>query len=144
MGKRHTGRRLAMQVLYQLGVGKVSFDEAYDSAISSGESTVEAQGFARPLAEGAWTHHDELDKRIAEHAKDWDVNRLAWVDRSILRLALYEIFYCPQTPRPVVIDEALELAKRYGGEDSPKFINGILGAAISAPPAPSSRPSDTI
>lgn len=81
--------------------------------------------FAQHLLSGTRTHLDHIDAAIAELAKNWRVDRMSATDRSILRLAAYEIVY-GDTPGPVVINEAIELAKRFGSEESGKFVNGIL------------------
>ena len=116
-----------MQVLYQLDISPTSFEEAFESAVKTGESTPDAQQFSRPLARGAWENREEIDPIIQRTSKDWDIDRLGLVEKSILRLAIFELLHRKDTPPAVAIDEAVELAKRYGGADSPKFINGILG-----------------
>ena len=78
------------------------------------------------LVEGVTAHQEELDALIKEHSEHWRLERMAAVDRNLLRLALYELLHQPAIPAKVVINEAVELAKRYGGEDSGSFINGIL------------------
>ena len=86
--------------------------------------------FARELAEGVEQHRGELDRLISEHAVRWDVDRIAPLERAILRTALYEILYRPDVPDEVAIDEAVETAKVYCGSEAPAFVNGILGAAM--------------
>jgi transcription antitermination protein NusB len=90
----------------------------------------EAKPFTRELAEGVEEHRDELDAAIARHAKDWSLDRIAPLDRNIMRMALYEISYREDIPTEVAIDEAIELAKEYCGTDAPGFVNGVLGAAV--------------
>lgn len=90
----------------------------------------EARPFTRQLAEGVEEHRDELDEAIARHAKGWSIERIAPLDRNIMRVALYEIGYRDDVPTEVAIDEAIELAKEYCGADAPGFVNGILGAAV--------------
>jgi transcription antitermination protein NusB len=90
----------------------------------------EAKPFTRELAEGVEEHRDELDAAIARHAKDWSLNRIAPLDRNIMRVALYEVSFREDVPTEVAIDEAIELAKEYCGTDAPGFINGVLGAAV--------------
>jgi N utilization substance protein B len=84
--------------------------------------------FARALAQGAWAQQRELDDRIAKTAQHWSVARMTPVDRNILRLGLYELLACPDTPPQVVINEAIELARRFGDANSPAFVNGVLDA----------------
>jgi N utilization substance protein B len=86
--------------------------------------------FTRELAEGVEAHRDELDEVIGRHARGWTVDRIAPLDRNILRVALYEIDRRDDVPTEVAIDEAIELAKAYCGADAPGFINGVLGAAV--------------
>jgi transcription antitermination protein NusB len=89
-----------------------------------------AKPFTRELAEGVQEHRDQLDETIARHAKGWSLERIAPLDRNIMRVALYEIGYRDDVPTEVAIDEAIELAKEYCGADAPAFVNGILGAAV--------------
>jgi transcription antitermination protein NusB len=90
----------------------------------------DAKPFTRELAEGVEENKSELDDAIARHAKDWSVERIAPLDRNIMRVALYEIGYRDDVPTEVAIDEAIELAKEYCGSDAPAFVNGVLGAAV--------------
>jgi N utilization substance protein B len=89
-----------------------------------------AKPFTRELAEGVEEHRDELDAAIARHAKGWAIDRVAPLDRNIMRVALYEIAHREDVPTEVAIDEAVELAKEYCGADAPGFVNGILGAVV--------------
>jgi N utilization substance protein B len=86
--------------------------------------------FARDLALGVEQHRGELDRLISEHAVDWSIDRIAPLERSILRTALYEILYRDDVPEEVAIDEAVETAKTFSGADSPGFVNGILGGVV--------------
>jgi transcription antitermination protein NusB len=88
----------------------------------------EVDAFARSLFEGTVSDVLTLDRTIAEHAKHWRMERMAAIDRNILRMALYEILHHPETPSTVVINEALELARRFASEDSVEFVNGVLDA----------------
>lgn len=81
---------------------------------------------ARSLAAGAWEHRTRCDELLGQHVSGWSVGRMQPVDRSILRLGLYELLECPDTPAAVVINEAIELARSFGGADSPAFVNGVL------------------
>ena len=94
-----------------------------------GELVAGSRPFTRELAEGVESHRDELDAIIARHAKGWDLNRIAPLDRNLMRVALYEIEH-GDAPTEVAIDEAVEIAKEYCGADAPGFVNGILGAAV--------------
>jgi transcription antitermination protein NusB len=90
----------------------------------------DAKPFTRELAQGVEAHQEELDETIVRHAKDWPLERIAPLDRNIMRVALYEIAYRDDVPTEVAIDEAIELAKEYCGADTPGFVNGVLGAAV--------------
>jgi transcription antitermination protein NusB len=86
--------------------------------------------FARDLVLGVEQHRDELDRLISDQAVDWSVDRIAPLERSILRLALYEILHRPDVPDEVAIDEAVETAKVFSGSEAPGFVNGILGGVM--------------
>jgi len=91
--------------------------------LSSEKSLVD---FARDLVLGCWKHREELDSRIAVVAENWEIHRMAVIDRNILRMATYEILHCPDIPPKVSINEAIELAKRFSTADSGAFVNGVL------------------
>jgi N utilization substance protein B len=88
--------------------------------------------FTRELAEGAELHRDELDAMIARHARGWELERIAPLERSIMRIALFEVAHRDDVPTEVALDEAVGLAKRYCGTEAPGFVNGVLGAAVRA------------
>ena len=90
----------------------------------------EAFDHARALVEGAAAHRDEIDELIRTQADNWRLERMPPVDRNILRLAVYELLYQPDVPKLVVLDEAIELAKRYGSEQSSRFVNGLLDGLL--------------
>jgi len=92
-----------------------------------------AKPFSRELSEGAEAKRDELDELISRHAKGWSLERIAPLERSIMRVALFEALHRNDVPVEVAIDEAVELAKEYCGPDAPGFVNGILGAAVGDP-----------
>ncbi|HYU59236.1 MAG TPA: transcription antitermination factor NusB [Solirubrobacterales bacterium] len=89
-----------------------------------------AKPFTRELAEGVEAHREELDALIARHAEGWTFDRIAPLERSIMRVALYEVEHRDDVPTEVALDEAVNLAKQYCGADAPGFVNGILGAAV--------------
>jgi N utilization substance protein B len=92
------------------------------------ELVAESRPFTRELAEGVEAHRDELDAIVARHARGWELDRIAPLDRNVMRVALYEMEH-GEAPTEVAIDEAVEIAKEYCGAGAPKFINGVLGAA---------------
>ncbi|MBV9127955.1 MAG: transcription antitermination factor NusB [Verrucomicrobia bacterium] len=135
MGRRHEGREAAIQFL-------VYCDLNQGAAVSGANATDEAafwalrpaapkkvRDFALELARGALHCRVETDKRISGYAQNYELHRLAAVDRNILRLALYEMFYRDDIPPVVSINEAIEIAKKYGTEESGRFVNGILDRA---------------
>jgi N utilization substance protein B len=129
MGKRTTARRLAMQAIYQSEISQIDIDQALDNLFED-DIAEETKTFAKHLAKGAQKNKVELDMKIAELSKDWSIDRINLINKSILRLAFYELNYEKDTPGAVVINEALELAKRYSDDASARFINGILGSAV--------------
>ena len=130
MGKRSTARRLAMQVLYQLEVNPAEdLEEVLSHTMESEEFPEETNDFALALTRGVWEKRKELDKTISERSIGWPIDRINLVDRSILRLSIYELLHT-DTPQSVVINEAVNLAKKYGTDESSKFINGILGKLV--------------
>lgn len=129
MGKRSTARRLAMQALYQAELAGIEVETALKNISDNEKFIPETVDFGASLALAAWSQRAELDKIIQKMAIDWPLDRIGKVDRSILRLAISEL-KLGDTPDSVIINEAVELAKKYSGEESAKFINGILGAYV--------------
>ncbi|MBU0686464.1 MAG: transcription antitermination factor NusB [Candidatus Margulisbacteria bacterium] len=128
MGKRSTARRLAMQALFQSDLSGYDIDKTLKDTFDTGEFIDDTKSFSTELAKGTWDHKDEIDKTISAQAVDWSLERMGVVDRNILRLGIFELKYQKGTPASVIINEAVELAKKFGSDDSAKFINGILGA----------------
>jgi transcription antitermination factor NusB len=129
-----------MQMLYQWEMGKHTLAQVSSTFFLEKRVEPEVEGFARELFEGAVNCHEELDRLVREQSENWRLERLAAVDRSILRVALFELLHHPETPPAAVINEALEIARRFSGEDSVEFVNGILDGirkTLSAcPPKP--------
>ncbi len=94
------------------------------------ELVADARPFTRELAEGAEAHREELDAIVGRHSKGWELERIAPLERCLMRVALYEMEHSEDVPDEVAIDEAIEIAKRYCGAEAPGFVNGILGAAV--------------
>ncbi len=94
------------------------------------ELVADSRPFTRQLAEDVEAHRDELDATISRHAKGWELERIAPLERNLMRVALYEIEHSEDVPVEVAIDEAVEIAKEYCGADAPAFVNGVLGAAV--------------
>ena len=134
MGKRRLARETVLQALYLTDTTTMGPGEAF--VIAGGEALDEETArFTRELLDGAAADREALDREIQATAENWAVARMASVDRSLLRLAAFELLHCPATPISVIIDEAVEIAKKYSSEDSSKFINGILGKLKDRRPA---------
>lgn len=130
---RHPARRLALQTLFEIDFHPPA-DEAprtiWQRGVHRAGLSVSAGSFAWELVEGVLGRRAELDREIARLAPEWPVEQLAPVDRNVLRIALFELRHRPETPPAAVIDEAVELAKDFGGEASPKFVNGVLATVV--------------
>ncbi len=127
MGIRHLGREIALKALYQLDVsGNVDPGQALALFFSNFPADPRACEFARVLIRGTLAERDNLDRYIEQVLENWSVYRLSRIDHNILRMALYELLYMSDIPARVTIDEAIELAKRYGDTDSGPFVNGVL------------------
>lgn len=129
---RRRAREAALQMLYQWEVGRASAHEAivtYWPAREPDEQlSEEHQRFANDLVRGTVARVGEIDGLLSTHARNWRVERMAVLDRLVLRLAIYELLAVPDTPALVVINEAIELARTYSGEEAVGFVNGILDA----------------
>ena len=117
-----------MQMLYQWELGGNTPEQVGSTFFLEQKAGREVETFARELFQGAVNDIQRLDQLLREHAENWRLERLAAVDRSILRLALCELIHHPETPPKAVINEALEIARRFSGVDSVQFINGVLDA----------------
>jgi len=135
MPSRRKSREYAMQMLYQWELGGNTPEQVGASFFLERKADGEVESFARGLFRGAVSSIDGLDKVIREHAQHWRLERMAAVDRSILRMAVYELVHCPETPPHAVINEALEIARRFSGEGSVEFVNGILDSVLKSLPA---------
>jgi N utilization substance protein B len=132
MGARRKARELALQMLFENDVSGTEPGEMFDRSTDLARSPESVGSFTKRLVSGTLGHRDALDKIISKQAEHWRLSRMPIVDRNILRLALYELLYEPDTPRPVVIDEALEIAKRFSTPQSSQFINGILDGVLKS------------
>ena len=127
MGKRRKGREVALQFLYQLdlqGAGDPAPHE--DEFWGRHPVDPDTRSFADSLVRGTKQHQGKTDQLITQYAEHWDLERMAVVDRNILRLAVHELLWQPDVPPKVAINEAIELAKKFGAADSSRFINGLL------------------
>lgn len=128
MGRRTKARECAFQILYQWQITSEPVDAVIEGFWRVRSGTPAAREMAERLARGAQARAEALDGQIREAATHWRLERIAPVDRTILRLGAYELLEEKATPAAVVIDEAVELAKRFGEADSPAFVNGVLDA----------------
>lgn len=120
--RRSDQRREAVFALYQNEVAAQSLKELLAGA----------KPFTRELAEGVDSHRDELDEEIGAHARGWTIDRIAPLEKNVMRVALYELHHRDDVPVEVTLDEAVGLAKEYCGADAPGFVNGVLGAVARA------------
>jgi len=125
-GRRRKARELALQLLYQNDLAGTTADEMFRFTEEYVDAKPDVQEYASRLTLGTLGRRDELDKRLAEQSDHWRLGRMPAVDRNLLRLALYELLYEDETPDPVVIDEAVEIAKKFSTPSSGPFVNGVL------------------
>lgn len=123
---RRLAREIAFKALFQDDVGKNGLEPALTELLLESALSVEQAIFARRLAEGTLLHIETIDSLLAKYLVNWEFGRLAAVDRSVLRLATYELLYCAEIPTAVSINEALELSKLFNSDESAKFLNGVL------------------
>ncbi|MFC2075018.1 transcription antitermination factor NusB [Bdellovibrionota bacterium] len=125
MGKRRKSRELAVQHLFQDEINpngsKMHLKDLLDSAIPE-----DVTDFYQELVSGVHQRIDDIDTEIEKHSNNWRISRMAKVDLNILRVATFELFYCNEIPASVTLNEAIEISKKFGSEDSPSFVNGVL------------------
>ncbi len=127
MGTRRKSRELALQMLFQSDMGKQNADHVRKTFWAEhGSASAEVRGFADDLFRVATDRVAEIDKLIEKHAEHWRMDRMAAVDRNLLRAAVAELMSYPDTPRAVVINEALEIARKFSSPESVHFVNGVL------------------
>jgi transcription antitermination protein NusB len=131
MANRHLSRTIAMQTLFQWdfkGAQEKTLDELLEYNLTEFAPGFNDEGFAKHLVAGVLKKKKEIDALIKKYATEWPIEQITIVDRNILRQGIYELKYDPEIPSKVAINEAIEVAKTYGGESSGKFVNGVLGA----------------
>src|SRR5947209_446492 len=126
MGKRREGREAAVQFLFQRDLNSGEARESLDDFWRLRPATQKTREFANALIHGVITHQPAIDERIKNFTANYEMHRIAAVDRNILRVAIYEMIFTEDVPPVVSINEAIEIAKRFGTEDSGRFVNGIL------------------
>lgn len=141
---RHLGRIIALQTLYEITFrkeckdDKVSLDDILKRNIGRYKAALDDKDFISKLVKGVDDNSSKLDKKLQPIAPEWPLDQIAKIDLSILRIGAYELQYNKEVPSKVVINEAVELAKSFGGDNSSKFINGVLGTLfkqMDTPPA---------
>ncbi len=127
MGARHSGREAALQMLFQVEASGVSADQAVELFWRTFEDAdPEGRAYADVVVRGVVEHLDAIDKAVTAASQNWRLERMARVDRNLLRLGTWELMFRADVPRAVILDEAVELAKSYGTDESSAFVNGVL------------------
>jgi N utilization substance protein B len=134
MGARHSGREAALQMLFQMEASGATADEAIDMFWRSfgADADPESREYADLCVRGVATRRDALDEQLGKASQHWRVERMTRVDRNVLRLGTWELSERRDVPRAVVLDEAVELAKAFGNDDSSSFVNGVLDKVADA------------
>ena len=127
---RHHARILALQVLYEVDCASHAPAVVLYRRLSRDDLSSEYAAFTTHLVEGVLKHRDVLDAFIHEHAPEWPLEQMAYIDRNILRMAIFEFAVDGSTPVKVAINEAVELAKSFGSDSAPRFVNGVLGSLV--------------
>lgn len=128
MRQRRKAREVALQVLYGIEICRGTLPEAMDLFWRNFDVPEKVKTFSSVLVEGTWNNREQIDTLIGSCAENWSVERMSIIDRSILRMAVYEFLYCREIPPKVAINEAIDLGKLFGSENSGAFINGVLDA----------------
>ena len=136
MGARREGREAAVQFLYQRDLNTGTNAETVEEFWALRPATKRVRDFGMAIAEGVLAHQADIDERIRQTASNYDLHRIAAVDRNILRMAIFEMLFCPEVPPVVSINEAIEIAKRFGSDESGRFVNGILDRIRGGLPRP--------
>lgn len=141
MSRRHEGRILALQFLFQRDFNAGELNEALREFWALHPVRPALRSFAESLIRGVEQMRPSLDERLREFLVNWELSRLAAVDRNILRLALYEMLHRPDIPPLVSLNEAIDLAKEFGDPESPRFVNGVLDRAVKSLKRPVREPA---
>lgn len=138
---RRLAREAALRALYQLEITRSLMHDAIRDTTEHSELTPDLQQFMETLVKGVRHHQNELDDKLASLITEWDFDRVAPVDRNLLRIAAFELLHLPDVPPAVSINEAVELAKKYSTAESGKFVNGVLGRLLQDTPKAAWDPS---
>jgi transcription antitermination protein NusB len=134
VGVRREGRELALQMLYAMDLNPLKMQETLQTFRENTRAAGHVRVFAEELVVGVMAHREEVDAKIKEKSKNWALSRMAKVDLNILRLAVFELMFRSDIPKNVTINEAIEIAKKFGTEDSPAFINGVVDEIAASIP----------
>ena len=126
MRLRSKAREVVLHILYQVEIAHTDYQSACQNYLKNYPQKQEVIDFSHTLIEGVCKNLKDIDSLIKKYVKNWEIDRMAVIDRNILRLACFEIINLPEIPPKVSINEAIELAKRFGDIDSPRFVNGVL------------------
>jgi len=139
---RRKAREYALQMLFQADVGGQA-PARFEVFWSQWDASPDARLFAEEVVRGVEQHADEIDAVLQRHTQHWAVERMATVDRNVLRIAVYELLHREDVPTRVVLNEAIDIAKKYGSEESGRFVNGVLDDVLKSDPAVSKRMSES-
>ena len=127
MGGRRLSREMGLKALFQIDLANTNIEETLIQTFENGEFSDEVKEFTLILVKGVMSNLVEIDKAVNNYTNNWSLERITNIDRNILRMAIYEILYLKNIPKSVSINEAVELAKKYGTKSSFSFVNGVLG-----------------
>jgi N utilization substance protein B len=137
--RRHDARQYALQALFAVDVGRAKAHDAVAHVLAETESDASGQEYVRWLVNGVLEHQARIDTILSSRVEGWTLDRMAAVDRNILRLAVFELLCEQDVDVPTIIDEAVELAKEFGSEESGRFVNGVLSRVLDAIPERTGR-----
>jgi len=126
MGIRRHSRELALQALFDMDMGKDDSAERFERFCRNFEPSSKTEPFFMVLVEGVKDHQQEIDRLIEQNSSNWKIHRISCVDRNVMRIAIFEMLHCPDIPVKVSINEAIDIGKKFGTDESGAFINGIL------------------
>jgi N utilization substance protein B len=131
MKVRHRARMAVLQALYEIDCTGHAPALVIEQRLQQADLPEAGEQFARELIQGVREYQERLDELIGRYAPDWPVDQIAIIDRNVLRISMYEILMCDDTPTKVAINEAVELAKSFGSDSSSRFVNGVLGSLVA-------------